>query len=220
MASAKKLSNGTLSLRFMQKAKNLQTMREEAEPTRILHEAEWIVPGYRPSKAVAREESVSYENSYIPFIYDGDEEVPPKRTSGRRVFKHGKEIEHGAKADEDQEPQEKDEASDSVVHSKPSTSHYSPNRKPKKEHQDDQDTPPPPPIPSTTPATGRAPVPTGFLRPGGVDAPPPVSGRKLGSVAAALLNKKPKREPEEPTLPSSQPKKKRKKEATRDAGDD
>lgn len=54
MASGKKLSNGTLGLRFMQKAKDLQKMRQEAEPVKAHHEAEWTVPGYRPSRAGAQ----------------------------------------------------------------------------------------------------------------------------------------------------------------------
>lgn len=40
--------------------------------------------------------SVTYEHSYLPFIYPGqevDEDEPPQRKSGLRVFKHGKEVE-------------------------------------------------------------------------------------------------------------------------------
>ena len=54
-------------------------------------------------------------------------------------------------------------------------------------------------------------APSGFLRPGGVDAPP-ISSKKLGSLAAGLLNKKPKREADDSSHSPGPAKKKRKQD--------
>ena len=59
-----------------------------------------------------------------------------------------------------------------------------PRRKPTKPRLSDavssESSPAPPPVQPTT----RAPAAAGFLRPGGVDAPPTINGRKLGTTLA------------------------------------
>lgn len=109
--------------------------------------------------------------------------------------------------------------SDDDTSQPPASLHSSPKPKPRKQRAD-AIVAVSAPSDVKLPPTSHVAAPSGFLRPEGVDAPPTVAGRKLGSVAAALVNKKPKREAEEPTLPASQPKKKRKKDAARDGEDD
>ncbi|KAF9049265.1 hypothetical protein BDZ89DRAFT_1126665 [Hymenopellis radicata] len=81
--SGKQLSNGTLSLRFMQNAQRKQKLEEDS----------W--------KKSTESESVTYEHSYLPFIFSEDAE--PKR---RRVFKKGVEVTKDTPTIEDAPPAE------------------------------------------------------------------------------------------------------------------
>ncbi|EJD47633.1 hypothetical protein AURDEDRAFT_183822 [Auricularia subglabra TFB-10046 SS5] len=198
MASTKKLSNGTLSLRFMQNAKTLQKLRQEpSEPAKVQHEAEWTVPGYRPATSIASAGAISYESSYMPFLYESQAgSSTPVRASGRRVFKHGKELDKSEILTQPMESVPKPIKSEDEAEDDEPSAPSSPPRQRKKTKTDskgEQATAVAPPKPTRQPLPQAA----GFLRPGGVDAPPPVAGRKLGSVAAALLEKKPKREAED-----------------------
>lgn len=206
MASSKKLSNGTLSLRFMQNAKTLQKLRQEPEPAKVQHEAEWTVPGYRPATGVASAGSISYEPSYMPFLRESqDGSSTPVRANGRRVFKHGKELDKSELSATPKEPNPKSDDESEGDEASTSSSPPSQRKTMKKDSTSSQAAAVAPPKPTRRPP----PQVTGFLRPGGVDAPPPVTGRKLGSVAAALLEKKPKREAEDPvSIPSHAKKRK------------
>lgn len=197
----------------MQNAKSLHKMREDAEPAKVQNEAEWTVPGYRPGRTLAGHESISYESSYLPFLYptqEHAEDAMPRSTTGRRIFKHGKENPglNDADVEDAQETDAEQTRTDDGASQSASPEGLLKHAKPV--HGDA-----PKPVTRTLAVADNAAhpsLPTGFLRPGGVDAPPTGNGRKLGSVAAALYNKKPKREAEESSPTQSQFRKKLKKE--------
>ncbi|KAF9049251.1 hypothetical protein BDZ89DRAFT_1006611 [Hymenopellis radicata] len=91
--SGKQLSNGTLSLRFMQNAQRKQKLEEvELTKAEVKDAEEWSIPkeiqdSWKKSTESLVFESVTYEHSYLPFIFSEDAE--PKR---RRVFKKGVEV--------------------------------------------------------------------------------------------------------------------------------
>lgn len=76
----KALSSSTLSLRFMRNAEQKHT----APQAQVRDDAEWELPQDARSTLV-RDDTVTYEHSYLPFLFD--------QPRGRRTFdKHGKEV--------------------------------------------------------------------------------------------------------------------------------
>ena len=76
----KALSSSTLSLRFMQNAEQKHTVQQ----AKVRDDAEWELPQDLRSTTVG-EDTVTYEHSYLPFLFD--------QPRGRRTFdKHGKEV--------------------------------------------------------------------------------------------------------------------------------
>ncbi|KAF8438456.1 hypothetical protein L210DRAFT_243446 [Boletus edulis BED1] len=106
----KTLSSTTLNLRFMQNARRAQQLPQtEPEQAHVKDDAEWEVsPEIREAwghSAYRGEKAVSYETSYLPFIFpslhdthaaDGPSSLSPSNTlrpRGRRAFdKRGEEI--------------------------------------------------------------------------------------------------------------------------------
>ncbi|THG95061.1 hypothetical protein EW026_g6528 [Hermanssonia centrifuga] len=92
---SKTLSNGTLSLRFMQNAQRAkQQAQVELEQAKIKDDAEWEMPqevkdawGIGSSPDTTRSSSVTHESSYLPFIFassmDESSSVPDARPRGR-----------------------------------------------------------------------------------------------------------------------------------------
>ncbi|KZT21293.1 hypothetical protein NEOLEDRAFT_1150763 [Neolentinus lepideus HHB14362 ss-1] len=94
--SAKALSNGTLSLRFMQRAKLAQ--KNEAEKAEVKDESQWeisseVQEAWGLSSGSSQPFSeVTYESSYLPFLFPAFSEDPsasthtPTEPKGRRKF--------------------------------------------------------------------------------------------------------------------------------------
>ncbi|KAH8114821.1 hypothetical protein DFH11DRAFT_1726311 [Phellopilus nigrolimitatus] len=113
-STGKTLSNGTLSLRFMQNAQRAkQQASVDLERAKVKDDAEWEVSrevrdawGIPPSSKPATKQSISHETSYLPFLFPSlrkstssadDESMPEASTSstkisGRRTFNKGKEV--------------------------------------------------------------------------------------------------------------------------------
>lgn len=95
---SKSLSNGTLSLRFMQNALRRQNLQEiELKRAEIKDEGKWEVAqdikdawGKQPS------DSVAHESSYLPFLFPSEREdiaTSTPKPRGRRTFnKHGLDV--------------------------------------------------------------------------------------------------------------------------------
>ncbi|RPD77210.1 hypothetical protein L226DRAFT_459187 [Lentinus tigrinus ALCF2SS1-7] len=106
--SGKTLSNGTLSLRFMQNAQRAKLQAQvEAEQAKIKDDAEWSVPqdvrdAWGIGQSSSNSDEVQHESSYIPFIFQSDVGESSSGMSsdssrptfrGRRTFNgHGKEV--------------------------------------------------------------------------------------------------------------------------------
>ncbi|KAJ3491930.1 hypothetical protein NLI96_g370 [Meripilus lineatus] len=104
---SKVLSNGTLSLRFMQNAQRAkQQAQVEAEQAKVKDEAEWEVSQETKdawgvgSNSEGDPSGVTYETSYVPFLFphsaddcgDTISQVEPRTSRpphGRRTFKGG-----------------------------------------------------------------------------------------------------------------------------------
>ncbi|CAE6492403.1 unnamed protein product [Rhizoctonia solani] len=104
------LSNGTLSLRFMQRG---ASQKVTAATAKVTDEAEWDIGpiaraawGVTSSDAKASSINVTRDDSYLPFVFDfnapdstnqqssrDESEVEPAR---RRIFRKGTEIKHEA----------------------------------------------------------------------------------------------------------------------------
>ncbi|PCH43166.1 hypothetical protein WOLCODRAFT_144405 [Wolfiporia cocos MD-104 SS10] len=104
--SSKTISNGTLGLRFMQNAQRLkQQAQVEAEQAKTKDDAGWsVAQSVRDAWGAQPQERVSYEASYLPFLFSTDREAAGPSTSstqgaasalrGRRTFdKRGREVE-------------------------------------------------------------------------------------------------------------------------------
>ncbi|KAF7977200.1 hypothetical protein HWV62_4453 [Athelia sp. TMB] len=99
----KGLSTGTLSLKFMQNAHRAKQLAQvELEQAEVKDEAEWQVSKEvreawgvaSGSGSQAKATDVVYEASYIPFLFDREDDGDVEKPRGRRVFgKHGKEVE-------------------------------------------------------------------------------------------------------------------------------
>ncbi|KAJ4467366.1 hypothetical protein C8J55DRAFT_565230 [Lentinula edodes] len=95
--SAKQLSSGTLSLKFMQNAQRAKQLKEVVlEKAHVEDDGQWeIAKEIRESWGSAEsDDTVVYESSYLPFIFPSTpssssaDDIP----KGRRVFKRGKEV--------------------------------------------------------------------------------------------------------------------------------
>ncbi|KAK7449644.1 hypothetical protein VKT23_013119 [Stygiomarasmius scandens] len=97
---SKALSNGTLSLRFMQNAQRAQQQKEiELEKAQVEDDGRWeIAQEVRDSWGPTSQssDSVSYETSYLPFLFpslpEPDSFASDLKPKGRRTFKKGKEV--------------------------------------------------------------------------------------------------------------------------------
>ncbi|KAJ4479406.1 hypothetical protein C8R41DRAFT_772055 [Lentinula lateritia] len=94
--SAKQLSSGTLSLKFMQNAQRAKQLKEVVlERAHVEDDGQWeIAKEIRESwGSTESNDTVFYESSYLPFIFPSTsssssaDDIP----KGRRVFKRGKE---------------------------------------------------------------------------------------------------------------------------------
>ncbi|KAF8999879.1 hypothetical protein BDQ17DRAFT_1282530 [Cyathus striatus] len=107
--SKKVLSTGTLNLRFMQNANRLKQLEEvELDRAKLEDDGQWEVPkelkeAWGISSTVGSTETVTYESSYLPFLFPSTPEQPsgmvePSSSNaslpkGRRAFdKKGREI--------------------------------------------------------------------------------------------------------------------------------
>ncbi|KAJ3811150.1 hypothetical protein EV368DRAFT_62850 [Lentinula lateritia] len=94
--SAKQLSSGTLSLKFMQNAQRAKQLKEVVlEKAHVEDDGQWeITKETRESWGPAEShDTVVYESSYLPFIFPSTpsssaDDIP----KGRRVFRRGKEV--------------------------------------------------------------------------------------------------------------------------------
>ncbi|KAK0228050.1 hypothetical protein IW262DRAFT_575353 [Armillaria fumosa] len=98
-AKPKTLSNGTLALRFMQNAHRAKQLKEvELEKAQVKDSDEWSIPKeIQESWGKSTSDPVSYEDSYLPFLFPTEpssspSSVPIIRTNGRRMFKKGEEV--------------------------------------------------------------------------------------------------------------------------------
>ncbi|KAG7452787.1 uncharacterized protein BT62DRAFT_1070508 [Guyanagaster necrorhizus] len=97
-AKPKTLSNGTLSLRFMQNAHRAKQLKEvELEKAQVKDSDEWAIPKeIQESWGKSTSDAVSYEDSYLPFLFptesSGSSSSAQKQANGRRVFKKGEEV--------------------------------------------------------------------------------------------------------------------------------
>ncbi|KAJ7581382.1 hypothetical protein C8J56DRAFT_895817 [Mycena floridula] len=92
---SKTISTGTLGLRFMQNAqKRAQVKEEQILTAKVKDEAEWEVSAaIRESWKTSDSQSVTYEPSYLPFLFPSiSMEAEPTKLKGRRVFKKGREV--------------------------------------------------------------------------------------------------------------------------------
>jgi len=178
------LSNGTLSLKFMQRAGT--SKKVEADIKALTDDSEWHAPkevrealGLQTtiSAGGSSQPAITYESSYLPFLFPSFEQSAesPTTITGRRKFKkHGEEV--------------------SVTETTASTSaEIPPPESPSQVKEEPSKTPTHAPSP-TTPDLPK-PKPGIFLRPSGVDAAPEVKVKTEvpNMVMGARANKKGKR---------------------------
>ncbi|KAJ6626011.1 hypothetical protein B0H10DRAFT_1999913 [Mycena sp. CBHHK59/15] len=93
--AAKTLSTSTLSLKFMQKRSAAPVALAQAD-VRDDVDGAWALPGADAwGPAPGSSQAVSYEASYIPFLFagaDADAEQGAGQAKGRRAFKRGREV--------------------------------------------------------------------------------------------------------------------------------
>ncbi|KAI0324106.1 hypothetical protein GY45DRAFT_463399 [Cubamyces sp. BRFM 1775] len=129
--TSKTLSNGTLSLRFMQNAHRAKLQAQvELEQAKIKDDAEWSVSqeirdawGIGASSSSTSNDNVVYEASYVPFMFDSDaaeasssnsqkEDMP--RLRGRRTFNA-----RGEEVVQEEKPQEGEDVVPDTPEEKP-----------------------------------------------------------------------------------------------------
>ncbi|KAJ7726826.1 hypothetical protein DFH07DRAFT_782615 [Mycena maculata] len=93
--AAKTLSTSTLSLKFMQNAHRAKNLAEvQLEKADVKDDGEWeVAQEIRDAWGPETTQSVSYEASYLPFLFASD--APDNTTpaaKGRRAFKRGREV--------------------------------------------------------------------------------------------------------------------------------
>jgi len=215
--SGKAISNSTLSLRFMQNAQRARLQAQvEAEQAKIRDDAEWSVSqdvrdawGIDPSSSSTsglkqkKTQSVTYEASYVPFIFDEEEKeegeddtgAPSALVRGRRSFnERGQEIPRKEVHESDNEAQEPAGESNplkgkgrpgSISGFKaplPIKSKDSKKARSKTAQQLIHETAAVASVSlSSAPPSGAAIAksePAGFMKPAGVDAPPPTNAKQ------------------------------------------
>ncbi|KAG6910364.1 hypothetical protein DXG01_011079 [Tephrocybe rancida] len=98
--TTKTISTGTLGLRFMQNAQRAKQLKEvEAERAPVKDDGQWEVDpkirdAWGPSSSSSTAQIISYETSYLPFLFSEVSILPSEpniqKPKGRRVFnKHG-----------------------------------------------------------------------------------------------------------------------------------
>ncbi|EPQ55944.1 hypothetical protein GLOTRDRAFT_41610 [Gloeophyllum trabeum ATCC 11539] len=111
--SSKTLSNGTLSLRFMQRAKLVQ--QAEAEKAEVKDDSQWeisskVKQAWGLSSGTSQVSEVAYESSYLPFLFPSASEGADSSSSnhassepkGRRKYNaKGQEVEDEVKSSKD-----------------------------------------------------------------------------------------------------------------------
>ncbi|KAF7308030.1 hypothetical protein MKEN_01165100 [Mycena kentingensis (nom. inval.)] len=224
--AAPKLSSGTLGLRFMQNAalRKVAQTDKAAVPVKDPEEVdgEWEIPkarmqegwGSTSASGGGQSGSVSYEASYIPFLFGADDEDGEERVvKRRRTFKKGREV----RVDEpvaipmpipqadmlpDAEASKgrtktKSSSSSSKIRSISSQGGTGTGKAKKSTSTSAReavfkasvDAAPQLPVPTPAPT----PTPTTFLRPAGVDAPPQATGRGEPDPDAPVKEKKNKK---------------------------
>ncbi|KAJ3575595.1 hypothetical protein NP233_g980 [Leucocoprinus birnbaumii] len=88
---SKTLSNGTLSLRFMQNALRRQQLQEvELERAEVKDEGKWEVgQDVKEAWGIGREQTselVAHESSYLPFLFSETNDTRNTKPRGRRMF--------------------------------------------------------------------------------------------------------------------------------------
>ncbi|TFK29167.1 hypothetical protein FA15DRAFT_583048 [Coprinopsis marcescibilis] len=111
MSNIKGLSNGTLSLKFMQNALRAKQMKEvELQKAEVVDDGQWKVSeavreAWGLTNSAKAAEVEVHEESYLPFIYSDEAEHTPEKPRGRRVFgKKGEEIATSDVKDEESSP--------------------------------------------------------------------------------------------------------------------
>ncbi|KAJ6554365.1 hypothetical protein B0H19DRAFT_145633 [Mycena capillaripes] len=96
--AAKTLSTSTLSLKFMQNAHRAKNLAEvQLERAEVKDDGEWeVAKEIRDAWGPETTQSVSYEASYLPFLFTSDasdlDATPTANLKGRRAFKRGREV--------------------------------------------------------------------------------------------------------------------------------
>ncbi|KAF7369736.1 hypothetical protein MVEN_00305200 [Mycena venus] len=96
--AAKTLSTSTLSLKFMQNAHRAKNLAEvQLERAEVKDDGEWeVAKEIRDAWGPETTQSVSYEASYLPFLFTSDasdsDATPAANLKGRRTFKRGREV--------------------------------------------------------------------------------------------------------------------------------
>ncbi|KAJ7735962.1 hypothetical protein B0H16DRAFT_125744 [Mycena metata] len=96
--AAKTLSTSTLSLKFMQNAHRAKNIAEvQLERAEVKDDGEWeVAKEIRDAWGPETTQSVSYEASYLPFLFSSDASdahaIPATNLKGRRAFKRGMEV--------------------------------------------------------------------------------------------------------------------------------
>ncbi|KIY64525.1 hypothetical protein CYLTODRAFT_425120 [Cylindrobasidium torrendii FP15055 ss-10] len=205
----KKLSNGTLSLRFMQNAQRAQKKATEDLVQAEIHDSEqWSIPQNIQDSwpKSTQPSSTTTESSYLPFIFEAMAESSTK-VSGRRVFKKGREEAKTEPIAEEVPPAEENRDEPTPVRPIAISGSKMPTKKIK---QPSTERPPPskPPSQRASKPGSSAPTETGFLRPSGVDAPKTSSS----DVLTNTRERKKKRTHDGPPTTLS-PKKKKQKDS-------
>ncbi|KAJ6578675.1 hypothetical protein DFH09DRAFT_979938 [Mycena vulgaris] len=93
--AAKTLSTSTLSLKFMQNAHRAKNLAEvQLEKADVKDDGEWeVAQEIRDAWGPETTQAVSYEASYLPFLFAADTDATTSATAkGRRAFKRGMEV--------------------------------------------------------------------------------------------------------------------------------
>ncbi|KAK0225220.1 hypothetical protein EDD85DRAFT_940761 [Armillaria nabsnona] len=212
-AKPKTLSNGTLALRFMQNAHRAKQLKEvELEKAQVKDSDEWAIPKeIQESWGKSTSDPVSYEDSYLPFLFptepSSSSNSVPIRANGRRVFKKGEEVTGKPSTETPPQPthsspgspQKKDKRIDLKASSKVA------NRFNKTAKQAIFET--------GNVGTDLRPPPAskGFLKPAGVDDPKAASTSEMKADLSLSLGARERKRPHDNTTPADGETKKKKK---------
>ncbi|CAG7850365.1 SubName: Full=Uncharacterized protein {ECO:0000313/EMBL:CCA72124.1} [Serendipita indica DSM 11827] len=183
------LSNGVLSLKFMQRGLSSTETPVQLDRAEIVDDSKWIIAQSkdRPVMNIPQKDGVSYEPSYVPFLYGNEDEsgnVMAINTfpRGRRTFQDGHEATMGTEQDakapksdnNDQEAAEEESKSGDVDSSE--EEQVQTRRKPTTNA----------PLNSTS-EQGETILPPQFLRPAGVDVP---NSHKTSTSAVSAVSRR------------------------------